>query len=336
MLLTHTYCLHLLYFCASAVGATVPSRQFPSRTIFQFNESGTWLENIAVRANGDLLATMLSPSASLYTLKKPYAAEPEFSLIHTFDNATGLLGIVEISSDDFAVLSTQLSTAGAPVPGSTAIWRVSFKQNQVNTRRIVSIPDVLVPNGITSIPGSSAVLVADSIRGTITRCDTRTETCRTILKRNETSAVPGSSNPIGINGLHYRDGHIYWSNSDLVSLYSIPADKKGYPISKAKVETVGKINASFIDDFAEDHAGNFFIAAGPNNTIVELHKDGSTRVVAGSQNEFTVAGCTAAAFGRTSHDMRVLYVVTNGGSMAPINGKVEPAKIAALDASGCI
>ncbi|KAI0467604.1 hypothetical protein F4859DRAFT_494035 [Xylaria cf. heliscus] len=331
MLFTELYYLFPLYSCARAMSIRSVSHMFPARDLFQFNETGTWLENIAVRSNGDLLTTMLIPTASLYILKRPYSATREFSLLHTFDNATGLLGITEISNDNFAILSAEMDNASNPVPGSSTIWGVSFSNDQFKARRISRIPDAILPNGITSIPDSSVVLIADSIGGTIIRCDALTETCETVLKCTETAPTPDVVNSIGINGLHYRNGYIYWSNSDLVSIFRIPVDKHGYPADNAKVESVGKVDALFIDDFVEDYAGEFYVAAGTNNTIVELQQNGSSKVVAGSLTDLTVAGCTATAFGRTVHDSRTLYVVTNGGIQAPVNGKTEPAKIVALD-----
>ncbi|KAJ2978282.1 hypothetical protein NUW58_g7545 [Xylaria curta] len=327
------YLFTILYPCASAIGPNTSSNLYPTHNVFQFDKIGKWLENIAVRPNGDLLTTLLYPTASLYTLKRPHSTTREFSLIHTFKNASGLLGITETSVDNFAILSTQLTDTLGPVPGSSAIWGVSFRHGNFSTRKIASIPDVLVPNGITSLPGSSVVLVADSIGGAVTRCDTLSGVCELVLNTTETAPVPGSSQRSGINGIHYQDGYVYWSNSGLVSLFRTPFDKQGYPVANAGIETVGKVNTSFVDDFTKDNTGRFWIATGSNNTIVTLRSDGSTEVAAGSLTELTVAGCTAAAFGRTVQDNRTLYVVTNGALLAPVNGTTEPAKIVAIDTS---
>ncbi len=44
------------------------------------------------------------------------------------------------------------------------------------------------------------------------------------------------------------------------------------------------------------------------------------RIIAGNTNSNLLAGDTAAAFGRTALDQSILYVVTNGGIAAPVNG----------------
>ncbi len=310
---------------------TTPAHLLPTHTLFQFNKNRTWLENIAVRPNGDLLVAILSPTPSLYTLKRPYSTTREFSLLHTFDNATGLLGIAETDVDSFAMLFVQLTNT--PVPGSSTIWGVSFQHDNMTTRKIASILDVELPNGITSVPGSPAVLVADGRGGTITRCDTRTGASEVVLQRIESAPLPSEPESIGINGIHYRKGYFYWSNSAFVSIFRIRVDEQGYLAADAEVETVGQIDASFIDDFAEDHVGTSWVATNSDNTIVALRSDGWSEVVAGEPAKFTLAGCTAAAFGRTPHDSRTLYVTTSGAIRAPINGVTEPAKIVAVDTS---
>ncbi|KAI0535266.1 hypothetical protein GGR58DRAFT_479769 [Xylaria digitata] len=330
MLLPNAF--RLLELQSRVAGAA--SSALPSQNIYQFPDVGTWLENIAVRPNGDLLVTMLSPTPSLYTLKQPYSSSREFSLLHTFDNATGLLGITETSDDTFAIISTKLTDGTVPVPGSSAIWEVAFSSNTVNTRKIASLPQLELPNGATlSIPGSTGVLIADCLGGTVTRCDTQTGATEVVLQRAETMPIPNEAESLGINGMHYQNGYLYWSNTALVSIYRIRVDSNGIPIANAAVETVGKINASFVDDFALDSAGTSWVATNPNNTVVALRSDGSSQIVLGDPSKLTVAGVTAGAFGRTTYDSKTLYVTTNGAIRAPVNGVTEPAKIVAVDTS---
>ena len=54
-------------------------------------------------------------------------------------------------------------------------------------------------------------------------------------------------------------------------------------------------------------------------------------VVAGSVGEGTVAGDTAAAFGRTAQDADTLYVVTSGSPKTP--ALTEGGKVVAVDTS---
>ncbi|RWA08830.1 hypothetical protein EKO27_g6277 [Xylaria grammica] len=314
--------------------AAASTHLLPTHTIFQLKEAGTWFENIAVRPNGDLLVTMLAPTPSLYTLRRPYSPTREFCLLHTFDDATGLLGITETDIDTFAVISSKFADASTPVIGSSAVWEASFQHDKLHTRKVAGLPDLALPNGITTVPGSSAVLVGDCLGGTVTHCDMRTGATEVMLARPEMAPLPNEAESLGINGIHYQPGYLYWSNSSLATLFRMRVDAHGKPHADAKVETVGKVNASFIDDFAVGHSGTSWLATNPNNTIIAIRSNGSSQVVAGDPAKLTIAGCTAAAFGRTLSDSRTLYVVTNGAIRAPVNGVIEPAKIVAVETVG--
>ncbi|KAI0905786.1 hypothetical protein F4824DRAFT_510509 [Ustulina deusta] len=306
--------------------AATAANLLPSQNVYQFPDNGTWLENIAVRSNGDLLLTMLSPTPSLYTLKQPYSSSPEISLIHTFPNATGLLGITETEDDTFAIISTQLIDNSAPVLGSSAIWEVAFSGDTASTRKIAGLPDLGLPNGATlAIPGAQAVLIADCLGGTVTRCDTQTGETTTVLSVDETKGVADVDDSLGINGMHYQDGYLYWSNSALVSIFRISVDEDGNPVAGAEPELIGEIDALFVDDFALDSSNTAWVATNPSNTIVALKSDGSSQVVVGGSDSSTVAGATSGAFGRTTKDSKKLYVTTRGVS--------EPAKVVAVDTS---
>lgn len=90
--------------------ARTASLPLPARTIFQLDDTlgDSWFENLAVRQNGDLLLTLLQPSAALYSIRAPLSESPEASII-SFDNANGLLGIAETSPDVFVVASGTFS-----------------------------------------------------------------------------------------------------------------------------------------------------------------------------------------------------------------------------------
>src|SRR2546429_191408 len=71
------------------------------REVWQFPNS-TWIENLAVRPNGNLLVTILN-TPELYQVDPLDPREP--ALIHKFPRALGLLGIAEVDHDVFAVIA---------------------------------------------------------------------------------------------------------------------------------------------------------------------------------------------------------------------------------------
>ena len=80
------------------------------------------------------------------------------------------------------------------------------------------------------------------------------------------------------------------------------------------------------DDFSFDERGKAFIATDVGNTLLAVptvgKEKGVVTILAGNANSTRWAGATATAFGRTEVDGDVLYVTTNGGIPAPIDGHI--------------
>lgn len=86
-------------------------------------ENETWIENLAVRENGEILCTSIN-RAALY-LVSPF--EHVASLVHQFEPTDGLLGIAEVQNDVFVVASANISLAtSAAYPGSAKMWKVDM------------------------------------------------------------------------------------------------------------------------------------------------------------------------------------------------------------------
>ena len=83
----------------------------------------TWIENLAVRQNGEILATSLS-RAAVY-LVNPF--EHTATTVHQFEASDGVLGITEIVQDVFIVATAEvdLKTSKA-TKGSAKIWRLDM------------------------------------------------------------------------------------------------------------------------------------------------------------------------------------------------------------------
>ncbi|KAI1259644.1 hypothetical protein F5Y18DRAFT_408913 [Xylariaceae sp. FL1019] len=148
---------------------------------------------------------------------------------------------------------------------------------------------------------------------------------------------PGSgASTIGVNGVHVRDGYLYWTNSATVSVYRIKITDQGFPASCARVELVSTLDAGFVDDFAIGGDGTIWVATNSDNRLIAAQPftDHSV-VVDGATNTLALAGDTSAIFGRGERDHSTLYVATCGGMRSPINGNlVEPGKIVAIDTDG--
>ncbi|KAI8634238.1 hypothetical protein F5Y19DRAFT_412549 [Xylariaceae sp. FL1651] len=339
--------LSLLAFASGAAlakptsqhGSRAATLPLPYRTIFQLSDTipGSWFENIAIRENGDLLVTMLSPYADTYLIQQPFSSSPNASIISKIKGANGSIGITEVKPDTFAISAGTFSALAVPVPGTMGVWELSLAGPKPTTRLIASMPEAGFLNGATSISDgfSYAVLVADGQLGVVWRVDLTTGKYEIAVNVPEMAPVSGSAIIIGVNGVKVHDGYLYWSNSNMVSIFRIAINKKGFPVEGAAVELIAYFDGDNIDDFDIDANGAFWVATNDGDTVVVAKKNSTEVVVLGSSTELTVAGDTALAFGQTKSDKDIVYVVTGGAQLRPVNGTLtEPAKIIAINRAG--
>lgn len=323
--------------------------QLPHRIVHQF-PNHTWLENIAVRSNGDLLVTALIPNPALYQISRPASLSPSVSLVHNFTSVDGLLGISETKPDVFAVVGGNFTSPGVQVNGSFSAWKVdlsssygSYKHNSkdadaATVNLVTAIKPAAFLNGLESllqIP--TTVLISDSTLGVVWRLDTLTGRFNKALDFPEMKVAPNASLAIGINGIRIAKDTLYWTNSFERIIYRIKIDDNGSAARGAAVEKVVHIEeAAFLDDFAIGDDGTIWAAENVGNRLWAVRRNGSYAVVEGGVGQITVAGDTAAAFGRGTKDKDTLYVVTSGAQAGPVNGTyTEGGKVVAIDINGC-
>jgi hypothetical protein len=312
------------------------------RTIYEFPNE-TWIENIAVRSNGNLLLNILS-TPSLYELNPLHPTPGSAQLLYTFPFATGLAGIAEIQKDVFAVVAGNWSiTTFDTTPGSWSVWKVDFihsdKKGIPAVAKIADLPKASFLNGMTLLaPGSPYLLIADSVLGVIWRLNYLTSQYEIILKSPLMQPVPGPID-IGINGIHVLGSFVYFTNSFQALFARVPVKLYGPDAGSTTGDYQIIVNNIFGDDFAFDKEGNAYITQDPSDALQLVTKEGEVHVLAGNVNSTIVEGDTADAFGRTPWDENILYVVTNGGiaGLVPgteiVGGKVLAVDVGALLAS---
>ncbi|RFU34789.1 hypothetical protein B7463_g1536, partial [Scytalidium lignicola] len=317
---------------------TVKPRQelpLPVETLTHFNVTPTWLENIDVRSNGEVLATNIGEGI-LYGLTPSSGQLPR--VVHSFLESNGLntlLGIVEFSPDVFAVVVGNNSNL-LPIADTFSLWRVDFHSNPTNVSKIADLTGAQLPNGLAVISeNDELILVAESAFGEIWSVNVNTGVIATTVKVPEMYPVGAGAVPLEVNGIKVRDGQLYWTNTLLESLYRVQIDSQGYQKNGSQVHTVVQANY-LIDDFTFDPLGNIWLMGNGNNTLLVV-PEGSSSVIPVAGNNFStiLAGCSASHFGRTANDFYVLYATTTGGVYYPVNGTItEPGKIAAIDTRG--
>lgn len=348
---------------ADVVSSQNNSIAFPvaSQLVFQFGANGTWIENIAVRQNGDLLLTLAAPSGNLFLVQNPMSQEPKLVPLFAFPTNT-TNGIVETGTDTFVVIAEDLSDSGDPangVLGTDQVWEVTLVTTEdpptAVARKITDMPDAPRLNGAAAVPNTTAVLLGDSQLGVAFRLDTATGNYTRAFQFPEMAPVPNSNSTddaLGLNGMKVPgDGFFYFSNAATRTLYRTaitadgfpaePADGNGASAAANPVETIARIpGVPWLDDFdvrASD--GSIFLTGSTGNVLLFIKRTGSAYeepvVVAGAVDQLTLATCTAAVFGRSAGGTTpMLFVTTGGGQGAPVNGTViEPAKVVAIDTS---
>lgn len=274
----------------------------PAETIFQFapGRAGnfTFFENIAARANGDLLVTMAVPQPNVFLLQNSASACPTLSPLFSVPGVNGTNGIVEIATrpDVFAVIAGNLSLSAAAngVPDSWSVWEIDLSRDansntmtvncdagspppppptNVTARKIASVPQAPRLNGAAAIPGTAAILMGDSQLGVAFRLDTITGAVTTALDFPQMKPVPGAGSiddALGLNGMKITASaatpgneslFLYFTNAAARTMnrVAILPDGTG-PVSGAAVEMIASVpSAGWMDDLDVRSDGSLWV-----------------------------------------------------------------------------
>jgi hypothetical protein len=302
----------------------------PTHVVHQF-PLPTWIENLAVRSNGQILLTILTkPELYLIDPAKP----DEAILVHTFSEVGILSGITEVKDDVFYVSGGNFSLQTFQSEhGTYRVWEVDMKSFDTNSKaaikEIVHVTGSGLLNGLETLHSSeNTILSGDSEVGCVWKVNVKDGKVEKLIEVDEMKPPPPPEMQLGINGIKVRDGYLYWTNTAKKLFCRIAIDEDGNPHGDPEIlET-----ETLVDDFVFDTKGNAWLAQHGLNVIGVVKVGGGVITVAGKADQLTIAGSTACQFGRKG-DTDTLYVVTCGGLSAPVDGKVEGGKLIAIDTS---
>jgi hypothetical protein len=347
--------LSLLAFVSlfsTAFAATIPQPraygEAPEHHVVHQFPDPTWVENIAVRSNGQLLVDIIT-SPDIYLIDPPIssldpASAKTTTLVHSFAPELSVIGITEVERDHFYCIVGNVSLATKNLGlGTYGIYSVNLQTyNSIsNTGAIISpiaeLPQAGLLNGMTTLDVSKGlVIMADSTEGAIWILNVKTGTYSILLQTPE-MAPPAAGGPLalGINGVRlHRSGDtatIYFSNQGAGIFYRFPLSistlKPTGPIVPVKTDVV-------VDDFALDvERGVAYLASSNQNAVLQQPLDGGDySILLGGTNSTELPGPTSVALGRGGGEKGVIYVTTNGGLLAPINGTYsEGGKVVAIE-----
>lgn len=345
----------LLYSCCLLITLvhTRPTEHNHTELIYQASK-GVWFENLAVRADGSILTTVLT-SPDLYLIQ-PSSKNPDPQLIHHFDDgSTSLLGITEEATRDvFQVVATNFSFESlSSIPNTSKVYRVDLSQGaqKAKIQLTANLPEVQTPDGLATL-NDHIVLLTDSGKGTIVSIDTRTGAHGIVI--SDPLLQPNANFPAGVNGLkifhhgppnHHQPGKkadgrasatLYFTNSAQDIFASIEIDPEtGSALTSPRIishgltsvpshssnSTNNSSHTEFYDDFTLTPDGQTaYLGTQAGNSIVKVDiSTGKQSIVAGDVNSTEIAEPAAVAFGRKSgKETGVLYVTTAGGLGFPI------------------
>jgi len=278
--------------------------------IHQF-PNGTWVENLGVRANGQLVTTV-SSTPDLYQVDPQNRCAPV--LLHSFEGFTSLVGITETAADIFQVVVGNSSLATFQgTKGSFSIFQVDLttlppcpSSLDLQISESAHVPDAVFLDGLTTLPQDpNTILAADINLGVVWRIDISTG--ESSIAIDDPLMKPGTVNQvIGIDGIKVDNGELIFTNPGQNIIGKIAIDASGATEGSASV--VVPIGG---DDFAIDFATQMMFSVGGSGNLTEV-------VLATDQalNLTAMPGPTACAFGRTETDRGCLYVTASGGDAA--------------------
>lgn len=304
---------------AAVIGARGGNANPPIRNVYTF-PMNRFIENIAVRSNSKLLVTSMSVP-DLFSIN-PLVTSPDAAVVHTFPGSSGLMGITEVASDVFAVVSGTWDLAQTRAElGSLQVWTINLNTASPVVKKIATIANSTIFNGLVRHPTNSKILLAaDSAAGAVYRVDLTTGAYGIAFSSPLLAPVqnPLGTN-LGINGLDAYGSYVYFTNSGQRFYGRVKVDGNGNQAGAIEVlsnSTAAGANIVY-DDIALDikygKVQSSWIASHPSEAV-QVRLDGSQRVISDTEK---LLNPTAAAFGRGSLKQEKTLYITNGGEFTP-------------------
>ena len=272
---------------------------------------GTWVENLAVRSNGQILATLFN-TPEVYQVD-PTKKNPA-TLVHKFPDYLACLGITELQQDIFYIVVGNFSTVTiTTTPGSYSIWKLDMNGYSPggaapSATKVADFPKSQFFDGLTSLsPSSNILLIADSRAGALFTLNVATGAHGEAIT-DPLMAPTATGEGIGINGVKTRNGKLHFTNTDQALFAKEAINAQG---DSTAVATTVVSDLTAVDDFQFDASGNQFFA-GNNELRYRAAGGGAVKVVS---NSSLLQGSTAVEFGRLASDQNSVYVSTNGGAL---------------------
>jgi hypothetical protein len=348
---------------SSPVVSSLETRKTPSlpltvNTVYEF-AFPSWCENLAIRANGQILVSRLD-TPELILVDPTGKLAPITVATWNASYYMGALGISETLPDVFYInLAAPVDDNFVKTSGIPAVYKVDMNTFKVTSAGVVKsnatvtkVADITSAdflNGMTTLDDFH-ILTGDVYNGWVYKVNVLTGAYSIVIADPKMHFPVGATTNLGVNGLKIKDSYLYWTNTANGTLNKVFITAAGTPLGSSSIVAA---NVPKADDFIFKADGTAFIAQNQEDELSAMLPGSKTaEVVAGSPISTTLAGVTAGKFGRLASDCNRLYLTTSGGERRfllfevpyadfdpglalPINGTVVVAgKVAYIDTTG--
>ncbi|EXM15561.1 Six-bladed beta-propeller, TolB-like [Fusarium oxysporum f. sp. vasinfectum] len=270
----------------------------------------TWIENVAIRSNGDLLMTTIG-EGKVYSFS-PNSTPAELRAMFKVEGVNALSGIAEVGQDFFAVTGGIFE--GMYQNDTMNLSLLKFDGDKVSVSTVFQKSKYGPVNGILALPcHRHIILAADAERGEILRIDTTTGHVEVAIKDKALAPVSGGPFPVGVNGISIFNDYLYFTNTAHQSFNRVKIDDMGNKLGDFEVLAKLEKGSPYVpDDFAMDLNGNAYVVYWQDR-VVKITRGWKQTVLV----EGLLAGPSSATF---SNDGKTLYVVTSGQNNDAVSG----------------
>ncbi|VUC24862.1 unnamed protein product [Clonostachys rosea] len=302
---------------ASITYATAANALSQPRLIYEFPHNNTFIENLAVRPNGELVLTTFH-DGHIYTIN-PSAHKPVPKLAVKVPELTGVTGISQIAPDVYAVAAGIVNVVQFKWEAGTGrVFKLDlskpYKAGKAVLEPFVDMPEAGLLNGMTSLPSyPHIILTVDSKTGVLYRINMDTGAVEVAFWSELFTISENPIEPLGANGVHVFGDYLYFTNSARGIFGRVKVDALGNKVGD--VEQVARVSSTdAIDDFARGPDGSFYVTLHPNS-LVNITPEGDMTVIVDGSSKVTLKGPTSATF---SNDKTKLYITTVGGQVIEV------------------
>ncbi|KAF7197356.1 putative hetero-Diels-Alderase [Pseudocercospora fuligena] len=299
-----------------------PSKDHRVRDLQVF-QVGTWVENLYVRPNGRILATIYTPFPGIYEID-PHSEQA--ALVAILPGIANVLGIAEgrTPSTIYAIGEDFPVTTLKGVRGSNSIYEVDLRKfdatrgrQKADVKIALNVSNATALNGLAPVDAAKGLYVStDFDAGSIYLLNLVTGAASIIVSNEWTAHLPGSAG--GADGIKVRDGYIYWTSFSANVFARIPIDEAGMPTGEAE-----KLADVFSDDFCFGWTDEVYLTM-PEQNAIGIWKPGQRSVLPLPGSVF---GSTAVQLGS---DGRSLVVTTSGNDTQYPDNITRPGKVVEL------